>query len=341
MEVLAVGNDAVSVPDDVTVRLCPESRGGRLWRYSPSFTSVLKDFSREDLIFHIHGIWLAPQWMAAKYGVNYKVPVFLSPHNMLGNWFRRHLFVRQIKKTLYWNFVAGPLFRNITAIHALTPYERDALKRYFPSQRIEVIPNAIDLKEVDKNLYSIPEQQIQQKYILFLGRLHPVKGLELLLDAYSKIASNQRPHLIVAGPPCSVRYLLKLKRKVKSHALDNDVDFIGPVWGPKKWALLHGAWVVCIPSYSEGMSMVTLEAMACSVPVITTFSAGITDIPEGGGLLVNPDAEELRDSLAQSLAWSDAERKSRGRVARVLVERRYSWDVVRPHYMNLYRSLVN
>lgn len=341
MEVLAVGNDAVQVPEDVKVRLCPEFRCGRVWRFSPSIISLLKEISKQELILHIHGIWLAPQWMAAKYGIDHKIPVFLSPHNMLGSWFRRHFFIRQLKKSLYWNFVAGPLFRKITAIHALTPFERDVLKRYFPTQRIEVIPNAIDLKEFDKTFHSGHEGQIQEKYVLFLGRLHPVKGLELLLDAYSKIASYQRPHLVVAGPSDSPRYLLKLKGRVKRHTLDHDVHFIGPVWGQKKRALFHGAWVVCVPSYSEGMSMVTLEAMACSVPVITTFSAGLLDIPDGGGLLINPDAEELRNSLVQSLSWSDGERKARGKAARTLVERRYSWDVVRPQYMNMYRSMVS
>jgi glycosyltransferase involved in cell wall biosynthesis len=102
---------------------------------------------------------------------------------------------------------------------------------------------------------------------------------------------------------------------------------------------MRDAWVTVVPSHTEVISLVNLEASACLTPTITTTATGLTDWTEGGGLLIEPAVAALATALSQTARWSDQERWERGVASRRLVERRYSAKAVMPGWMELYRSL--
>lgn len=267
------------------------------------------------------------------------IPFVLTPHNMLGGWLWRLGFVRRVKKRIYWELMVSTQARRASVIHALSQTEKDILRQeFFPSARIEVIPNGIDLAEVDV-LMQAREQASQhdERYLLFLGRLHPVKGLERLLDALASCRTADR--LVVAGPCHSRRYLDQLHERVRQLRIAPRVQFVGPVRATEKWSLLRGAWAVCLPSFSEGMSMVSLEAMAARTPVISSSNTAISGWKVGGGLVFD-DAQGLNRALMEALSWSDSERRARGNAARNVVERNFDWKIVGNHYHDLYRSLI-
>jgi len=119
------------------------------------------------------------------------------------------------------------------------------------------------------------------------------------------------------------------------------VEFLGVVRGIEKWRLYRRAWALCTPSHSEVIGMVNLEAAACGTPVIASVKSGI--IPEWGeegGLLIQPHVDSILDGLRRAAAWSPAERDERGAAMRRVVERHYSWDVIKPRWLELYRSLA-
>jgi len=141
------------------------------------------------------------------------------------------------------------------------------------------------------------------------------------------------------GPDWSAAYTAGLKDLARSLGLEGRVRFPGPVFGDGKWQLYRQAQALCLPSYSEVVGLVNLEAAAARTPVITTHETGLWDWEQGGGLLVHPRVEELTGALEAVFSWTESERESRGRALRELVERRYSWEAVGPRWLELYGAL--
>lgn len=228
-------------------------------------------------------------------------------------------------------------------IHAITLQERDYLSHLFPGQEIQVIPNAIDLDEVDRHFSEMqvdPSPPSSGRYLLFLGRLHSKKGVDILLKAFSQAIRNRDFHLIIVGPDSTPSYKANLQSLATSLGVDQKVTFWGPAFDSQKWRLYRQAYAFCAPSRSEVIGLVNLEAAAAGVPVITTHETGLFDWEEGGGLLIHPRVEELAGALEQVFSWSERERDERGQSMRQLVQCRYSWEVVGPQWIDLYNMLL-
>jgi glycosyltransferase involved in cell wall biosynthesis len=340
--ILTAGKAKTPVPAGVGLKEFPLTAGGRRWRYPAGLKEYLDQLGRiPDKVFHIHGVWLAPQWLAARAAARQGVAAMLTPHGMLEPWHWRDGRLRRMKKLIYWYSLAYPAFRRLSLIHAITPLERDNLAGQFPGHKIEVIPNAIDLTEADEFLAGQGERfsGTASPYLLFLGRLHPKKGLEVLIPAFAEALKGQPVRLLIAGPAHTPQYAHRLETLVRNLGLERQVSFLGTVAGSEKWQLYRNAWAFCAPSHSEVVGLVNLEAAALKTPVITTHETGLSDWEEGGGLLVHPQVAEVAQALKQVFSWSAAQRQERGRRLRQLVENRYSWEVVGRRWLGLYTAL--
>jgi glycosyltransferase involved in cell wall biosynthesis len=342
LEVLSINPEAVPVPKGVQLTLLKASLPGGLWRAALGQQSILRASIAQANIVHLHGIWMWPQWAAAREAHRIRRPLVLSTHGMMEPWiWQRQIWLHQLKKTIYWRTVAYPAFKCATVIHALTKKEADNLSNYFPSQRIEILPHSLDLDQIDKNLAICPIEQSASPYILFLGRLHPVKGVDLLIQAFAHLRGTD-VNLKIAGAAQVKdkgydKYLFGLVHEL---GLEKQVQFLGAVQGKEKWNLYRNAWAFYLPSHSEVIAMVNLEASACRTPVITTFQSGVTDLWSAhGGMLINPNVEEVAESLLQVTQWSRSERDQRGNSLRRLVESTYSSNVLTPQWIALYNEL--
>jgi glycosyltransferase involved in cell wall biosynthesis len=219
-------------------------------------------------------------------------------------------------------------------VHTITPLERENVGRLLPDNRTILIPNAIHVHESGEPAGS-PE-----KLILFLGRLHPIKGVDLLLEAFHQASLGPDWRLVIAGPEEVPAYVRKLRLDAARRGLTGRVEFVGPVFGARKSELLRAAWVIAVPSYSEVIGMVNLEAAAAGTPSVTTYRTGLWDWQLGGGILIQPEAAALTEGLLQASQWSAPERIERGRRSRQLVVNRYSWPVVLPQWEDFYRTLA-
>lgn len=342
--VLTAGKGVTPVPEGVGLAEFPLRPGGRIWRYPDKLGACLQEIKRDmGNIFHLHGVWGAPQWLAARAAVRQKVPALLTAHDMLSPWHWQDGRLRQLKKVIYWFTLAYPAFRQLPLIHAITVQERRFLARLFPGQKIEVIPNAIDLSEVDAILsgcdqVSSPDNSIP--YLLFLGRLHHKKGVDILIKAFAAAFAGREVKLLIVGPDSSAGYTEKLKSLANRLGVSRQVNFRGPVFGIQKYALFQRAWAFCLPSQSEVVGLANLEAAATATPGITTHETGLGDWEEGGGILVSPRVPDLTQALKRVFSWSLQERNERGRRLRRLVERRYSWEAVGPLWLHLYQELA-
>ena len=334
------------MPAEVDLVKFPLVPGG-VWRFPRGLKSYLQQLNRIDgPILHLHGVWMGFQWSAARAARQQKIPALLSPHGMLNRWHLRHLGFSELRKLIYWRALAYPAFRHIPLIHAVTPRERDELATWLPGQCIQVIPNAIDLEAMDHLRATAGDESapsVDEPYLLFLGRLHPVKGIDLLIEAFaqSRRESKRQFRLLIVGPESDPAYSAKLKSLVRSLGVEPKVTFLGPVFEPQeKLALYRHAWAFCAPSQTEVMGLVNLEAASAQLPVVTTHETGLWDWEEGGGVLVHPRVEELSRALEQVFSWSASERQDRGRSMRQLVERRYAWQAVGPQWLELYADLT-
>lgn len=344
--ILTPAGRPISGPAEVNLVELPLVPGG-VWRFPRGLKSYLQQINRiNGPILHLHGVWMGFQWLAARAGRQQKIPTLLSPHGMLNRWHLRHIGFKELRKLIYWRALAYPAFRHTSLIHAVTPRERDELATWLPGQRIQVIPNAIDLEAMDHLRANAGDESVppvDEPYLLFLGRLHPVKGIDLLIEAFSQSiqGSKRKFRLLIAGPESDPAYAAKLRSLVRLLGVEQQVTFLGPVFeAQEKISLYRHAWAFCAPSQTEVMGLVNLEAASVQLPVVTTHETGLWDWEAGGGVLVHPRVEELSRALEQVFSWSESERQDRGQKLQQLVERRYSWQAVGPQWLKLYAGLT-
>lgn len=288
-------------------------------------------------IFHLHGIWSAPHYFAAKIAHDKNVPFVVTAHGMLEPWLWEQQGRRiQLKKQVYWKMLAYPVLKAASVVHAITPMEQNHLRALFPKNRIEVIPNAIDLDEMlDVDGVDVERERI----ILFLGRIEPKKGVDILLNAFVKAKLDQDWRVVIIGPVWSQTYQAELERIVAENNLGDRVSFLGPVFGEEKVHWLRKAWVMAVPSHSEVVGLVNLEAAVYRLPTIASHETGLYDWESGGGILIHPKVSDMQAALEKACSWTESEHKDRGEKSRVLVEKRYSWEAIMPLWMSLYESI--
>ena len=343
-EIVCVGPDTIKVPDEVAFHAF-ETRGlGAIWRMAPGQYPRLQEHIARANVVHLHGLWMWIQWASAREAQKLSIPFVVTPHGMLAPWiWERQIWPHQLKKHLYWHGIAYPTFRHASVIHAITPQEANHLSGYFPGQRLEVIPHGLDVASIDIILSKlICEPAYEKPYILFLGRLSSVKGIDLLIQSFASLP-GMNFKLKIAGPVLEreKKYTESLHKFVEQSGLQQRVEFLGPVQGEEKWRLYRQAWVVCQPSFSEVLSMVNLEAATCQTPVITTQNTGIVESwGKEGGILTQAEVPALTTALCQAASWSAVERDERGKSLRALVERTYSWRVISPQWISLYQGLA-
>ncbi len=342
---LCTDPETISIPQAVrTIRLTP-GRIGRPWRYPGSGRQALRAAVQEADLVHLHGIWMWVQWAAAREAQAQKRPAVLTVHGMLEPWMWNYQgLLGKWKKDLYWNRIARPAFCKAALLHAITPLEAEHLHAFFPGVRIEIIPHGLNLAEIDRQGTGREAgPSFGEPYILFMGRLHPKKGLELLLSAFSTI-QNKQVKLKIAGPAQDrqLPYLQLLKEQVRQLDLTGRVEFLGRVDGDEKWKLYREAWAFCLPSYSEVIGMVNLEAAACRTPVLASTECGLVQgWDRAGGAVFALEQDALSAALNQAASWSESERCSRGASLRRLVESYYNWDVIAPQWLSLYQECGN
>ena len=337
--------------------------GPRMLAFCPEMLSGLRNY-RPDLI-HLHGLWQFSSIATQRYSQKNNVPYLISPRGMLDPWALSHSnWKKLVASAVFENFT----FRDARCIHALCSAEADAVRTFGLTQRVEIIPNGVDLPDL------LTKTEIKstegRKKLLFLGRIHPKKGLVAALKAWAKIRNSSDWQFVIAGwdqggheeelkrlcgdlglqiANCRVAENLKLN-SYKINTLQPeaaDVVFAGPVFGDEKDTLLRSASAFILPSLSEGLPMSVLEAWAYALPVVMTPQC---NLPEGfehdAALPITNTGEADQDLVSnysglQTLNWlTKSELSTIGFNGRRLVENRFTWPKVANSMTSLYDDLV-
>jgi len=281
-------------------------------------------------IVHLHGVWdsLVARCLLARAPGD--ACIVLAPHGMLSPWSMRQ---KKAKKKLVWNLWMRSALSRVDRFHVLNASEGLELHALLPHASIGVLPNGTDL----------PHEQgpgiTDKPYILFLARLHVMKGPDRLIDAFaSGVKSGSLPRelgLVIAGPDFGM--LSELRLRVARLGIADRVTFTGAVFGAEKAALLDGAVALCQPSRHEGFSLTLLESLAHGVPVVTTPESNLPPILAADcGFVV--DGDDIT-ALSASLSRVVVDRELRDRMShagRVLVSRHYTWEKVAEQALQLY-----
>ena len=302
------------------------------WMYSKQWKQKLNEVvsQKQINIIHIHGVWLYPHYLAAKFALKNKIPFVLSIHGMYEPWLWKK---GTLKKTLYFHLLVKKLFVKAAVIHTITPFETKNVITLFKKPSIVEIPNLIHIPKKEVKTDSVT------KYILYLGRLDEKKGIKLLIKALKKIDNNE-VILKIAGESNS--YKEELKMLINNLGLQNRVSFLGLVKKNKKIKIIKEAFILVAPSYSEVIGMVNLEAAVLKTPVITTYQTGLnTKWNENGGKLINPNVNELTENLNEILNWSIDKRNKEGEKLYRFVSKNYSWEGRINDWIQLYKTSKN
>ncbi len=302
--------------------------------YSPAMQRQAPRLVRAADVLHGHGLYAGPNFIFGREARRQRKPLVYHVHGFFEPYILRR---SRWKKRLVHRLFENDNFRAVRLWRALTLKEADQIRGCGIRQPIVIIPNGLDPAGFPKPLdldSPIDTPLIKQLAktslrLLFLGRIHPKKGLDLLLPAWAKLSGLAKDWQLVIAGPDEQGYLAQVRALARSLGLEQQVFFTGPVTGPAKISLLHSADLFILPSYSEGFSMSVLEAMACGLPVIATKACNFPEIlTEQAGWECAATQDSLADSLRQALECSVIGRKQRGQNGRRLVETRYAWPAI-------------
>lgn len=292
-----------------------------------AFDTFLK-LEQPDLI-HINGIWSPQNWGFQKASQMLGIEVVLSPHGMLEPWI---LADNPWKKKLGLFLYQRKAIQRAAHLHATAQMEAENIKALGFSNPITIIPNGIDLGEVKKIKTSYGT-----KKIVFLSRIHPKKGIELLLQAWRSIDTKGWTLEIAGNGEDS--YIASLSQSAQD--LEN-VSFVGPQYGEAKWDFLRSADVMVLPTYSENFGIVVAEALAVGVPVITTQGTPWEDLEHSNcGWWIDLSAGHLETSLLKAMDTSIQELQVMGSKGRKLIEEKYDIQAVASNMTELYKKITH
>jgi poly(glycerol-phosphate) alpha-glucosyltransferase len=309
--------------------------------WSRAFARACRTAVRESDVVHIHAIWNFPTWYAMREAHRAGVPYVVAPQGSLEDWALNRS--RRVKR-LYAALVEKPYFDRAAAMQALTRTEAEQCRRFGIRAPVTILPNGVDLATIDRHArvadlpsrFSVPPGSV---ILIFLGRVFPKKGLDLLIPAFSKLAATRRDvFLLIAGHDAGSGYRPAMERLARTTGAARQVRFLGEISGGRKFELLRNADAFVLPSYSEGLPVAALEAMACRCPVILTARCNLDEVEDrNAGWLVEPREDSLFAAL-RSACESPAERRRRGISGRALVEERYTWDRIARDSVRSYRA---
>lgn len=289
-------------------------------------------------VIHQHGIWLPFSGRVA-WESRLGTPVIISPRGMLDPW---ALANSGRKKWLAWTLYERRNLRRAACLHSLAAAESDAIRAKLPEAQIATIPNGIDMPESESkcSLRDLGSESTKdaRRTLLFIGRIHPKKGLYEMVNAWKLLGSETRARwqVVVAGPD-EGGHRGELEQLVASYGLQRDVRFVGPVFGRDKARLLRCASAFVLPSKSEGLPIAVLEAWAYGLPVLMTSAC---NLPEGFEVGAALELGQMPISLESALLRSDAEFAEIGARGRSLVRERFSWKTITREHISVYEWVV-
>ena len=288
---------------------------------------ALDQFGETDIL-HDNGIWLLHNHRLAVLAERRGIPRVVSTRGMLEPWALSH---KRLKKTLAWQLYQRRDLKQAFCHIATGEAEARSLQYLGLRVPIAIVPNGVDVpEERPSSVASESEKALRngrERTALFLGRIYPIKGLPMLIEAWARV----RPDgwlLRIAGPD-EAGHQKQVERAVSAAGLGEVVSFTGPIEPQMRTSAYLDADLFVLPTHSESFGMVVAEALAHGLPVLTTTRAPWSLLREGGcGWWVDATVDGIAEGLRQATRLDSDTLRSMGAKGRALVNARFSWKQI-------------
>jgi glycosyltransferase involved in cell wall biosynthesis len=344
------GRLPAALGEPTTYRGVPAVFFPRQWSEAFKYSRPLERWLRAHVadfdVVHVHAVFSHACLAAARSCRRQGVPYVVTAHGSLERWSLRQ---KALRKRLLWHLGVGQMLRGAAAIHYTSAEERQQSERPLGLCHGVVIPLGVDREPLA--VAGAPESfrrshpsLAEHPYVLVLSRLHPKKGVELLLGAFldaSRRDEFRDWRLVIAGDG-EREYVKALKRHALDHCGDERIVFTGWLGAEDKAGALRGAALLALPSYQENFGVSVVEAMACGVPVLVSTQVDLAQeiAAAGAGWVADLSRPAVTEALVEALRAGE-ERSRRGAAGRALARDRFTWPPAAARLAGLYRSIAS
>lgn len=300
----------------------------------------IKNQIRDFDVVHVHEHRQTLSIIACYFARRYGIPYVVQAHGSVLPFFQKEGLKNIFDKVFGFKILHGA-----SKVFALTEVEKEQyLKMGVEEDRIEIVPLGINIEEYS----NLPEGGIfrekfniskDDRLIIFIGRVHEIKGLDLLIDAFKELADSVSDvKLAIVGPDDG--YMDALNSRIAECGLSDKVIVTGPLYKREKQEALVDCDLFVMPSKYESFTTSGLEAMACGKPLVLTKNNHIHDWVDGSvGLACDDDKMSLKDAMAEVLFDEELSKKF-GMNGRRLIQEKYNWDMINEQILNIYESII-
>jgi glycosyltransferase involved in cell wall biosynthesis len=308
---------------------------------APALAPAMRKLLPSVDVVHTQMPFVYPTMVAGRLAISANKPLF---YNQRGVFHPARLGYRGLKKRLYIELVEKPIMRGATGLIALTPDEIDSYRALGIATPCHVVPNGIDVAQFRRvpRTASLSALDIKEsdQVVLFLGRLHPSKGVDLLVDAFFRIASRHPNSVLVIAGPDEHGFSDKIQGEAARQNLEHRIRVPGMVMGDLKTDLLARADLFVLPSMGEGLSMAVLEALASGTPVILSPECNLPVIEQvKAGAVVERDVNLVAQAISRFLS-DKALSRAASEAAYNLARDRFGWPSIVDKLESIYLSAL-
>ena len=311
---------------------------------------IRNDIKGYDII-HIHEHRQTLAIFTSHFARKNNIPYVVQAHGSVLPFFQKEGL-----KNIFDKVFGFKILHNASCVFALTEVEKEQyLKMGVDEDKIEIVPLGINLDEYEnlpdygkfRSKFNIGEND---KLILFVGRIHEIKGLGLLIDSFNDLINQHNENhsledissssikLAIVGPDDG--YLVKLEDKIKEYSLEDNVIITGPLYKEEKQEALVDCDLFVMPSKYESFTTSGLEAMACSKPLVLTKNNHIHDWVDGNvGLACDDNKDSLREAIEKVLFDEDLSLIF-ARNGQKLIKEKYNWDIINDQILEIYNRYL-
>ncbi len=311
------------------------------YMYTPDLLPVLRPMLQSVDIVHTQMPFVYPTQAAARLAIAQHTPLFYSQRGVFDP---ARLRFRGLKKSIYIRLVERPIMRRATGLVALTQEEVRSFEALQVKTPIHLVPNGIDVTQFRRSVGPgrLAEMGIAQhhKVILFMARVHELKGPDIAVDAFISVAQRHPDAVLVLAGNDEQDLVRGLRALIADRNLTNRLIVPGMVTGERKIDLLARADLFVLPSVGEGLSMAILEALASATPAVISRECNMPIVAEAGaGAIVERSAEAFADAISKFLANPTLLEQSRAR-AYALARDHFGWDPILDRLEAIYSNAL-
>ena len=299
--------------------------GPKSINYLPGLNIWLKNNLEKYDIVGIHSLWSFSASVLVNYCLKFNIPFVVTTHGMLHP---EALKISKWKKDIAKTIFLSKLFKRASCFHALNQTEYEFIRKFGVKVPISIIGNGIDMSNTNSLIknFELPFEYNKQKICLYLGRLHPIKGVDRLIDAWISAKITPDWILIIAGSG-DIRYEKELKNKAKNNF--KNIYFVGYVNESKKSLFYNISTFTVLPSHSEAFPMSVLESFAHKKPVLITSACIFEEALQVNAVMsVKSSKEDIIIGLERFIHLKDSEIIDMGQNGFNLAKNDFSWDII-------------